>query len=167
MLTKIMELKMKKLLTILLFLGLAQATSFAQFSTSSAVGIRYVQPQGTTADFYDIGYGMTGTSNFSVLPILDITLEGSWHTLVGKEFGEVDGYVVPSEDLSIMGIVAGPVVKLGLVDLGLKGGYFFDDIHEWVLFPFVQVDIFMLSLGVEYKAVGDTKWAAAYLNYNF
>ena len=63
---------MKKTLIALLFLGILQATTLAQWESSSAIGLRYVIPQGTTADIYDNGYGVTGTSNFSVLPILDI-----------------------------------------------------------------------------------------------
>ncbi|MCF6269971.1 MAG: hypothetical protein L3J41_09680 [Melioribacteraceae bacterium] len=159
---------MKKLFTILLLFSLVQATTFAQFSTSSAFGVRYLVPSGTTSDIYDNGFGITGTSNFSVLPILDITFEGSWHTLKSKELSiDGSGNIIEDGDLSILGFVAGPVLTLGLVDVGIKGGYFFDDLHEWVLFPFAQVDIFMFSLGAEYKAVGGTKWAALYLNLNF
>ncbi len=159
---------MKKLFTILLFLGLAHGVTLAQFSTSSAFGVRYLIPTGTTADIYDKGFGITGTSNFSVLPILDITFEGSWHTLTKKEISiDESGNINVNKDLSILGFVAGPVLTLGFVDVGIKGGYFFDDIREWVVFPFAQIDIMMFSLGAEYKAVGDTKWAAAYLNFNF
>ena len=158
---------MKKLLLALLFLGFAQSTIFAQlFESKSAFGVRYAVPSGTTADLFDYGIGTTGTVNIPVVPLLEITVEGSWHMLKGKELiaGNSD---LKADDLSILGFVAGPVLNLGIVDLGVKGGYFFDDIHEWVLFPFAQVDIFMFSLGAEYKALGDTKWASAYINLTF
>ncbi len=159
---------MKKLLVFILFMGLTQATTFAQWESSSSFGLRYVVPTGATADFYDSGYGVTGTSNFSVIPLMDIIFEGSWHQLNGKEI-TIDGLgnINTDNDMSIYGFVAGPVLTLGIADVGLKGGYFFGDVSEWVLFPFAQVDIFMFSLGAEYKAVGDTEWAAVYLNYNF
>ena len=156
---------MKKLLMILLFLGFTQSNIFAQLETKSALGIRYAVPSGTTADLFEYGVGTTGTTNIQVIPLMEITIEGSWHMFKGKEL--IAGNSLRADDLSILGFVAGPVLTLGIIDVGVKGGYFFDDIHEWVLFPFAQVDIFMFSLGAEYKAIGDTKWASAYLNLNF
>ncbi len=156
---------MKKLLLVLLLLGFIQSNIFAQLSTSSAFGVRYVVPTGTTADVYDNGFGITGSANFSVIPILDIMIEGSWHVLKMKDLGVLNDML--NENLSISGLVVGPVLTLGFVDVGIKGGYFFGDVSEWAVFPFAQIDVLMFSVGAEYKAVGNTKWAAAYLNFNF
>ena len=158
---------MKKLFTVLFFVLFIQTISSAQLlSTSSSFGARYVMPVGDIADFYDGGWGLTGTGYFSVIPLVDILVEGSWHSLAAKEL-TTDDILYGPNDLSIMGFTAGARVNLlGLVGIGLKGGYFFDDIHEWAIQPFAEISFLMLSVGAEYRMGEDVDWAAFYLNVN-
>jgi hypothetical protein len=159
---------MKKIIVTLTFLVITQTFSFAQLKTSSSFGFRYIMPTDATADAYDNGWGLTGTSNFDIIPILGITVVGSWSTLSGKDaLVDDQGNIIYANDLSIIGFTAGPYIKLGFLDLGVKGGYYFDDIHEWVILPFAEIDFWKISIGGEYKATEDVKWFSAYLNYNF
>ena len=158
---------MKILFKILLFIAFLHSITFAQLKTSSSVGARYVVPMGTVSDFYDSGWGITGTSYFGVTPLLDIIVEGSWHTFVGKELTFEDN-VLGTDDLSVLGFTAGARLNLlGMVGLGVKGGYFFDDIHEWAIQPFAEVSLLMFSLGAEYRKGEDVDWTAIYLNVTF
>jgi hypothetical protein len=158
---------MKKLLFVFALFFLHTAL-FVQLTSSSAVGLRYAVPTGATADVWENGYGVTGTYNISIIPLLDITFEGSWHSFKGKEFTlDENGTLYGGEDISIFGFVAGPVLTLGMFDVGVKGGYFFNDIDEVAIFPFAQIDILMFSVGAEYKATGDANWFSVYANFNF
>ncbi len=145
---------MKKLLTILLFVGLIQSVSFAQLSTSSSFGARYVIPMGDISDFYDGGYGITGTTYFNVIPLVDVLVEGSWHSLMAKEL-TTDDVLYGANDLSVLGFTAGARLNLlGLMGVGVKGGYFFDEIHEWAIQPFAEVSFLMLSLLFSTQIIG-------------
>ena len=158
---------MKKLLFLLMFLTATQTISFAQLTTSSSFGVRYIVPTDVTADVYNNGLGVIGASNIKILPILDITIAGSWSTLKGKDlYTDTQGNIYSTKDISILGFTAGPVLRLGFLGVGVKGGYYFDDIHEWVLLPFAEVSLWKFSLGAEYKALDETKWFSAYLSYN-
>jgi len=125
-------------------------------------------PAGDIADSYDGGWGLTGTSYFNVVPLLvDVLIEGSWHTLTGKEFGTIGDETFVPDNLSILGFTAGARLNLlGLLGVGVKGGYFFDDIHEWAIQPFAEVSFLMLSVGAEYRMGENVDWAAFYLNVN-
>jgi len=102
-----------------------------------------------------------------IIPLVDILVEGSWHTLNGQEITTIEDEIFGPDDLSIIGFTAGARVNLlGLIGVGLKGGYFFDDIHEWAIQPFAEVSFLMLSVGAEYRMGEDVDWAAFYLNVN-
>ena len=157
---------MKKLLLII---AVSLFTQFTIFGQSPSVGVQYVVPTGTAADLFDSGYGVTGATNYSILPLLlDLKIEGSWRFLKGKEiFVDENLNVKNGEDFNIYGITVGPVLTLGILDAGVKAGYFFGDVSEWDVVPFAQVNFLMLSVGAEYKAIGDINWTAVYLNLNF
>lgn len=159
---------MKKSIVLVVLLAAFATNSFAQLESSSSMGLRYVIPTGTTGDVYESGWGVVGTTNFKVIPLLSVAVTGSWTSLQAKELtADESGNITGLDDLSIIGFTAGPVLNLGFIDIGVKGGYYFDDIHEWVILPFAQVDIWLLSLGAEYKAFDQYKWYSAYLVFNF
>ncbi|GEM_PF-6357476 len=159
---------MKIIATLAFLFSIFQTSVFAQLSTSSSVGLSYIIPASNTGDHYDSGFGVIGTSNIQIIPLLGIAVTGSYNNLKSKEISiDGSGNVMDGEDMNIYGITAGPYVKLALFDIGVKGGYYFGDISEWAVLPFVQLILWKLTVGAEYKTTSDTKWYAIYLNYNF
>ena len=146
---------------------------FAAGRTSqSGIGIRVAFPRGDASDLFNTGWGLTGSSLRKFSPRLGLLSELSWNSLPAKDgsitvdFGS-GSEIIDVSDASSFAIVLGPLIDLGGLDIGAKGGYFFGDFGEWDLLPFAQIWISRLSLGAEYKALGDIKWLAGYASFWF
>ena len=74
------------------------------------------------------------------------------------------------EDLSVLGLAVGAGYNISFFQIGIKGGYFFDDLHEWDLVPYAQVNFWRLILGVDYKGLlgsENVQSLAIYLSYRW
>jgi len=141
------------------------APGYAQIIDSdSYIGLRVPVPTGNSADAFDPGWGIAGGSHAQISELFDVVIEGTWHTLMGKS---LEGASLKTRDISVLGFQVGGAVNLAIVDLGVKGGYYFNDVKEWDLTPFAHVEVWRLWLGAEYKALGDLNWGAVYANFVF
>jgi len=136
----------------------------AQTSSSSWVGLRVVAPTGDTGDLADNGFGLTGTTQINLTPTAGLVFEGSWHQLRGKTVTLGNNQGTDLGNVNIFALMAGGLVRLGKVEVGAKGGYFFDGIREWDIMPFAQVAFWRVSFGTEYKAFSATNWFSGYIN---
>ena len=125
------------------------------YHTYSAFKI--VTPSGDAGDAYKAGWGVSGTSNFKIIPKIDLLFEASWYNLSGKEIDIPEGQAYRVEDLSVLGVMVGAGYNLGFFQLGAKGGYFFDDLHEWDLLPYAQISFWRLAVGIDYKGLLGSK----------
>ena len=157
----------KTVVSILIMSGvlLTASASLAQSVTrqhSSWIGLQYLFPAGDAGDFYDSGWAVTASSRKVMSPNFDFVLEGAWYNLLGSEF-TVEGLDVKTtaDDLSIGAMLAGGLFDFDGLQFGVKGGYFFYDIHEWDIMPMAQISFWRIALGAEYKWLGSTNWGSA------
>jgi len=128
------------------------------------LGARYLSPTEDLGRSHDWGWGIVGGGQNMTGRYTALIMEAGWYRVNGKE-GTVNALSVP--DLSIFGIQLGAAISFQALDLGVKGGYFFGDEDEWDAMPFAQILVRRFMIGVEYKALGDARWAAGYLNFLF
>ena len=128
------------------------------------LGARYLSPTDDLDRTHDWGWGIVGGGQNRAGQYTSLIMEAGWYRVKGKE-GAVNALSVP--DLSIFGIQLGAAISFQAFDLGVKGGYFFGDEDEWDAMPFAQIAVKRFLLGVEYKALGDARWVAGYLNLLF
>lgn len=154
---------------LILLIFLTMTSTYAQiYNTYTA--FKFVFPVGEASDYYQNGWGVSGTSNFTIIPKFDLLFEASWYNLSGKKIHIPDQGSFQIENLSVLGLSLGAGYNLGICQVGIKGGYFFDDLHEWDLVPYAQVFFWRLAAGIDYKGMlGNKKIrsAAIYLAYRW
>ncbi len=161
-----MSKKSVTFLTVAMILILGTQASAQERQKTSYTGVNLLLPAGDAADFFDTGFGITGSSQFPLGPALDFVLEGAWYGLPGQQYS-LSGTDLESGDLSVLAFTIGALYDAGALEFGAKGGYFFDDLHEWDVMPFAQVSFGRFSIGGEYKALGSTNWGAAYAKFRW
>jgi hypothetical protein len=138
----------------------------------SGFGVRVPSPRGQTADRYGTGWGLIGSSLRTLSPRLRLLSEISWTKLPAKGDSITVGtgndvQTIQIDDISALGLAIGPVLSLGTLEIGAKGGYFFGDLDEWAILPFAQLTISRFTLGAELKQAGEIEWWAGYANIWF
>ncbi len=154
------------LIITLATLPLVTQASAQERSKSSYTGIQVLLPDGDTGDLLDTGFGLTGSSQFPLSSAVDFVFEGAWYSFPGKGFsiGETE---IDTEGLDALSVQVGAVFFLDPLRLGVKGGYFFMDLHEWDAMPYAEVAVGRFSFGGEYKAFGKANWGAGYVKYRW
>jgi len=159
--------KIRIVLTItLVTLSLVTQATAQERSKSSYTGLQVLLPDGDTADLFDTGFGLTGSSQFPLGSAIDFVFEGAWYNFPGKGFS-LAGSEFETEGFDALSALAGAVFYLEPFRLGVKGGYFFLDLHEWDAMPYAEVAIGRFSLGGEYKALGKANWGAGYVKFRW
>ena len=159
------KIRIALIITLVILSLVTQATA-QERSSSSYTGLQVLIPDGDMANLFDTGFGLTGTSQFPLGSAVDFVFEGAWYSLPGKGFS-FEGSEFEAEDLDALAVLIGAVLYLDPFRLGVKGGYFFLDLHEWDAMPYAEVVIGRFSLGGEYKAFGNANWGAGYVKFRW
>jgi hypothetical protein len=128
------------------------------------LGARYISPTDDLDRGHDWGWGIVGGGQNRAGQYTSLLMEGGWYRIKGTK-GDVEALSVP--DKSMFGVLLGAAVSFQALDIGVKGGYFFGDHDEWDVMPFAQIMVKRFALGGEYKALGDARWIAGYVNLLF
>lgn len=142
---------------------LAAAPASAQHrQDGSWLGVQWLSPVEEAADLYDDGFAITASSRWVRDQRFDWLVETGWFHLPGQDrpVGEIDG-------VDAMTILFGGLVDYDRFQIGLKGGYYFINLHEWDGVPMAQFTFGRVAIGAEYKAFGTTKWGAGFVKYRW
>jgi len=159
------KIRIVLIITLVTLALVAQATA-QERSGTSYTGLQVLLPDGDMGNLFDTGFGLTGTSQFPLGSAVDFVFEGAWYSFPGKGFSLL-GSEFKADDLDALSALLGAVFYLDPFRLGIKGGYFFLDLHEWDAMPYAEVVVGRFSLGGEYKAFGNANGGAGYVKFRW
>lgn len=148
---------------LVLALLLLAAPASAQYRTNSSwLGVHGLGPVEEADDLYDRGFGITAASRWVRTVRFDWTLEAGYFHLPGqdRDVGEID-------DVNTITVLFGGLLDYGVFAMGVKGGYYFVNLHEWDAVPTAELAFRRVAVGAEYKAFGTTKWVSVFVRYRW
>ncbi len=126
-------------------------------------GVLGALPSGDMKDVAQYGYGLYGSMDRGMAPLVDLRLQVETNRFVGEDLpggGQVD-------DFTSWGFLGGAKVGIaGLLSGGALAGYY-TEVDELDLVPFASLKLGMLDVGIQYKMLNDTKWFAARVGFSF
>jgi hypothetical protein len=147
---------------LLAILIVAQPAAAQSRQNSSWLGAQLLYPAEEAGDRYDDGFAITGSSRWVRTARFDWLLETGWFHLPGQ-----DRPVDDIESVDALAVLFGGLLDYGVLQLGMKGGYYFLDLHEWDGVPTAQITFRRLAIGAEYKAFGTAKWGALFAKWQW
>ena len=150
--------RMPLLLAILFSLALLPGRAEAQYTLGARAKMMF--PTGDFADKADTGWGIAGTGDFTLIPLIKLRGEVGYNRFDGK----IDGDTT-YDDWNIWNFGVGARLQLPIIYLSLDGMYY-TKIDDLSLLPGIGARILFLDVGARYKWTGEN-WVELFGGVSF